>query len=248
MDDIHFSDFEKERMIHQLLNGKNANGGHKMKKFSAKKLIITAVACMAFFSATAFAAGKIAAISSSNDIDSRTDNFENVSDLEKKAGLDINAVESFDNGYTFDHMEIEDMDTEDENGNIIGNYKGISINYKCPGKNDISISMDPSDMYDSSSDIKRATSSKDYNGIKLYYNKDEYLFLPPDEEPSAEELKRQEDDNHFFISYGSDQRTSQISSSVEFELNGVNYTLLGFDLDMSEDELYEMAQQIIDMK
>ena len=37
-------------------------------------------------------------------------------------------------------------------------------------------------------------------------------------------------------------------SSVDFELDGIIYNLMGFDLDMTADELFEMAEEIIASK
>jgi hypothetical protein len=34
-------------------------------------------------------------------------------------------------------------------------------------------------------------------------------------------------------------------SGVNFEIDGVSYVLIGFNLDMSPDELFEMAKEII---
>lgn len=55
-------------------------------------------------------------------------------------------------------------------------------------------------------------------------------------------------DEHFFISSGSDVRETYYVSSVGFELNGITYILMGFDLDMTADEIFGMAEEIIAAK
>lgn len=40
-------------------------------------------------------------------------------------------------------------------------------------------------------------------------------------------------------------RQTDYVSGVNFEIDGVSYVLIGFNLDMSPDELFEMAKEII---
>ncbi len=44
-----------------------------------------------------------------------------------------------------------------------------------------------------------------------------------------EEIQREETDAHFFISSGTDERETYYVSSVDFELDGIRYILMGFD-------------------
>jgi hypothetical protein len=34
-------------------------------------------------------------------------------------------------------------------------------------------------------------------------------------------------------------------SGVDFEMDGISYVLIGFDVDMTADELFDMAEEII---
>ena len=61
---------------------------------------------------------------------------------------------------------------------------------------------------------------------------------------TPEELEREESDPHYTISYGIDEERTEINSDVCFEMNGVKYLLLTSD-DVSEDELFAMAEEII---
>ena len=81
------------------------------------------------------------------------------------------------------------------------------------------------------------------DGVIYYYMKNDYLFLPPDEEPTAEEVAAQ-DAGTLFISYGSDEREEQTSYSLWWNVDGQGYSLLGFDLDLSAQEMVDMAAQI----
>ena len=85
-----------------------------------------------------------------------------------------------------------------------------------------------------------------YNYLQHTYDCDDiYLNLPGDERPTEEELQRTETDEHFFISDGSDERYTSFVSGIDFEINGIAYVMIGFDVEMTADELFEMAEEII---
>ena len=243
MESIKFSDYEKEHMVHQIMNGGATNGGRMKGKLDIKKLGITIAACLTLFSVTALAAGEAAGIVSWNRIDTRTRSFEDLPKIEEKAGMDITAVEAFSNGYTFEYMEVSEAKTQDADGNDLRNFKGIDLTYTKEGCPDIYIGMDQADMYGDPHD--RDTAVREIDGITVHYNYDEYLNLPGDERPTEEELQRTETDNHFFISDGSDERYTSFVSGIDFEINGIAYVMIGFDVEMTADELFEMAEEII---
>ncbi len=247
MEDLSFSDYEKERLVHRVLNGGTEDGGRMRRKLDIRKIGIAVAACVMLFSITAVAAGKVASIVSWNRIDTRTESFADLSKIEEKAGMSVAAVEAFSNGYTFDHMEVKEMKTQDDDGNDLNKYKGISIEYAKDGMPEIFVNMDPSEVYDES-DGDRATEVKEVNGVTLHYNYDEYLGLLVGEKATDEEMQREETDDHFFISSGTDVRETYFVSSVSFEMDGITYMLMGFDLDMTADELFEMAEELIAAK
>ncbi|WP_026492145.1 hypothetical protein [Butyrivibrio sp. XPD2002] len=243
MESIKFSDYEKEHMIHQILNGGAKDGGRMKGKLDIKKLGITIAACLILFSVTALAAGEAVSIVGGNIIGTRTSSFEDLSKIEEKAGMDIIAVESFSNGYTFDYMEVSEAKTQDAEGNDLRSFKGIDLTYAKDGCPDIYIGMDQADMYGDPHD--RDTAVREIDGITVHYNYDEYLNLPGDERPTEEELQRTETDNHFFISDGSDERYTSYVSGIDFEIDGIAYIMIGFDIDMSAEDLFGMAEEII---
>ncbi|MBE5845444.1 MAG: hypothetical protein E7302_14975 [Butyrivibrio sp.] len=247
MESIKFSDYEKEHMVHQIMNGGATNGGRMKGKLDIKKLGITIAACLTLFSVTALAAGEAVSIVGGNIIGTRTSSFEDLPKIEEKAGMDIIAVESFSNGYTFKHMEVEEAKTQDAEGNDLRHFKGIDLTYIKEGCPDIYIDMNPAEMYSGSYDSD--TAAKEIDGVTVHYNYDEYLNLPDGERPTEEELQRAETDKHFYISDGgSDHRYTSYVSAASFEIDGIIYCILGFDLDMTADELFDMAEEIITVR
>ena len=94
----------------------------------------------------------------------------------------------------------------------------------------------------SDSELERAE-IVEQNGVTYYYLVDQYLFLPPNEEPTAEEAAAQ-DAGSLNISYGSDERQEQTYYSLWWIKDGQTYTLAGFDVDLSAQEMVDMATEI----
>ena len=245
---IKLSDDKKEKMISDLTKiSPIRKEGTMKKRLGVKKTAIIVAACIMVFGVTAAASGIATGIVSWNRIDTRTSNFEDLSKIEEEAGMDIAAIESFSNGYTFKHMEVEESKTQDAEGNDLRHFKGIDLTYIKEGCPDIYIGMNPAEMYSGSYDSD--TAAKEVDGVTVHYNYDEYLNLPDGERPTEEELQRAETDKHFYISDGgSDPRYISYVSGVSFEIDGISYCMIGFDVDMTEDELFDMAEEIINAR
>ena len=83
--------------------------------------------------------------------------------------------------------------------------------------------------------------------VVVKYSLNEYLFLPPNIEGqvSQEPLDRMENDDHFFINYGSDQEETKKITNLTFDVNGVHYCLMTFDTTLTVDELFDMTEELI---
>ena len=79
--------------------------------------------------------------------------------------------------------------------------------------------------------------------MTYYYLEDQYLFLPPNEEPNAE-LMAAQDAGTLNISDGSDEREEKTYYSLWWNEDGQSFSLTGFDVDMSAQEMVDMAAQI----
>lgn len=247
---IKLSDDKKEKMISDLTKiSPIRKEGMMKKRLGVKKTAILVAACIMVFGVTATATGIATGVVSHNKPDTRTGNFGDLEKLEQQAGLDITAVESFSNGYEFDHMEVGESTTQDDSFNDIQSYMGISMQYIKENEPYVAIYMDPIDMVsgDASED---AMASRKVGDVDVYYSCDEYLFVPVSEADvlTDEEKDRDANDPHFFISVGSDERETRMSSTVRFVMGDVYYCILSFDTSMSADEMMDMAEEIINAR
>lgn len=212
-----------------------------MRKMSVKKVAIVAAALCVLTGTVCMAGGKIAGYVGGTRPGSQTSDFSDIAKLEKKLDVTVNAPEDFDNGYAFADAHIADFDALDESNVKVKDESELNVTYEKNGKRLNYIVKEGSTVL-SDAELERAE-IVEQNGVTYYYLVDEYLFLPPDEEPTAEALAAQ-DAGSLNISYGSDERQEQTYYSLWWIKDGQTYTLAGFDVDLSAQEMVEMATEI----
>lgn len=258
MNELRFSEIQKEDLVRKLTEAGNVKNVVRMKKkLSVKKIAFLTAACLAVLAGCGVAVGKATGVVTSFSPDtflSKTSDFSRMEKLESKVGIDVVAVETFSNGYKFDSMDIEDWRVVDDGDKTVGRFKELRIEYICDNKPKVSVDMESAlingHIDDDPGVALRANEMRAVDGINVYYNYDEYLGLPASKDisPTEEELEREETDDHFFISIGSDKRETYYVSSVVFERGDVHYCIMTFDENITSDELFGMAEEIIKSK
>ena len=103
-------------------------------------------------------------------------------------------------------------------------------------------------MHDDSTDTNAEADAYDevreIGDVTVEYKENLYKGVPADYEPTAEE-QAAVDAGDLQIGYGADEVTEQNYQFLRWEQDGVAYTLTGFDLGMTADELFDMAAKII---
>ena len=212
------------------------------KTWNIRKTVVVAAAVCMVGAMTAVAAGQVkTAISSSSHKEDFTQ-YSQLAAQEERLGLDTKAPEKFSNGYHFSYGTPVYSKGEDEQGNVVKEQQDLSLTYSKENMADLSLNIEHGNLFDES-DAPDQTGM--HEGITLKYSQDHYRMVPPDYEPSAEE-KAREAAGELVISYGTDQVTDQTAHMLTWEDNGQFYTLFGFDVEMTPEEFYQMAGEIID--
>lgn len=213
-----------------------------MKRISWKKTAVTAAAICMAVSTLAIAAGtKVFTVGGS----SHSDEFYQYQEIEKEAeqaGITAKVPESFQNGYVFQRgVPVSNRD-EDESGNVLREYQSLSLTYQKEGKEPVMVYILPLN----GQEVLKGEAVKEYGGCSIHYSKDEYLFVPPEYEVSEEDRKKEEA-GELYISYGSSEVERKTYTGVIWSMEGMQYHLSTWG-NMTEDEIYQMAEEIIDMK
>ena len=233
----------KDRIDRQILESQK-EAGH-MKKLSVKKLVIGVAAGCLLMSAGVFAAGRVVSLTSHTY---KTDACRNYGDMDKmqaKLGYTADTVEKFSNGYNFEDMTVDDVNGSDADGNTIYTYKNLNISYGKSGEP--TVWLDVSKPVEPSVRKGEAAATRQVNGVMLYYEMTTCKFVPSNYELTEEDRANMEKDN-FSVAYGTDAVEIQTASDVRWEKDGVEYYLMGFDLNLGANEMFDMAEEIMGTK
>ena len=215
---------------------------NKCIHFSVKKFVIGVAAACLLLSGTIMA-GKTAMYISGGRIGTYT--YAEQGKAEQKLGFEVDLVESFANGYSFQEMEVMKTKAADENGNTIYDFPELDVDYARDGVSDISLYADKRPETGNWSKVPDMTD--EYDGIALRYDVVTYKFVPVGYELTAEDRANMARDD-YEISEGSDSVTVAQMTSVEWTKDGVYYVLLGNDTKLSGEEMLGMAKELIAAK
>lgn len=187
------------------------------------------------------AGGKVASYVGGTRFGSQTSDFSGIEKLEKKLNVTTHAPEAFDNGYAFAEASIADFDAMDEDDVKVGEQSELYVTYEKDGRH-LNYIVKKGATILSDEELARAQVIEQ-DGATYYYLQDQYLFLPVNQELTEEELAAQ-DAGTLNISYGSNEREEQTGYSLWWNENGQSHLLMGFDLNLSAQEMADMAEQI----
>ncbi|MDD6812468.1 MAG: hypothetical protein PUD93_11510 [Lachnospiraceae bacterium] len=215
-----------------------------MKHFSTKKVVIGVAAACLLVSSMAFAGKTVALRSGTNLMDMYT-SYDQMREAEEKLGSDVNYVEKFANGYYFERASVDPTEAVDEAGNVLYSYQDMMIHYIKGGAPSISLSIcKPVEEFENT---KTPNATRDCDGITLRYDVYTYKFVPVDYELTEEDMENEKRDD-YYISYGSSEVEIQQAHNVTWEMDGMHYNLFGFDVELTPDEMMDMAEEIIHAK
>lgn len=212
----------------------------KMKHFNMKKAVIATVAAVMVFGTLAVASSGVKFMASHSSVIPDYTKYADLSTAENSVGVATNAPESFSNGYRFNGINIVENSYENEEHNTIDTFHSISIRYK-NGSDSLSYDVDPRPIMAGFADS--ATDIIEENGITYYYNEMHSKWVPGNYEPTDEE-KAQVEAGTLNIGYGADKISYSDSKSITWEKDGNTHELFCMDVDLSKEQLLNMALEI----
>lgn len=210
-----------------------------------RKVILTAAAMCLFGTAAALAAGKIAGYYTGGSIDRPTyEKFADLASVEEQAGFPMKAVETFENGYNFQMGFLSDVEARDEAGNIVETFPEVILHYK-NGDELLTVTARKARAEET---FAGKVETSEYGDLTLLYKEDNYLFLPPDQEPSEAD-KKAEEAGELYISYGSSEEDRTSYRFLQWDEDGTRYLMMADgEGELGQEEMVKAARQIIDSK
>ena len=234
----------EERILagaHRQIQERKKNMGIIKKK---KAVIIAAAAAVAMLGTiTAVGAGTIEGLFTSVN----TQNVDYSSEEEIKGAKSVlgavpKAPDEFSNGLKLEAGYLRPVNGMDASGTVVGSYPSLFVSYGM----EISLFIEkiPDSM---KQDAKSPDETAEYNGIALELTADNYLFLPPDAQPSAEDQEL-EQAGELYISYGTDKEEKKTFEVVSWEEDGLSYMISDFSGEYGFEDLLQMAKEVIDVE
>ncbi|GAA0126400.1 hypothetical protein UT300019_23030 [Clostridium sp. CTA-19] len=213
------------------------------KKPSFKRRTVVALAAAMIIGTTVFAGGKIFSITSHGSNIPTYTTMPTEEKIQNDLGFNPKLVNEFSNGYTFKNGYTKTDEGLDIKGNSVAKSKSLDFDYE-KDNNKLSLSMQ-NVILGKALDDKTAVDN--YNNINIYYNSYTNKFVPEDYK-MTEQDKQDEKSGKYVFSYGSDKEEISEVQYLEWKQDGIYYSFLAMDCDISQDELVEMAHEIIDAK
>lgn len=229
---------EEDRLqeIHRAMEERS-----RTMKLRGKKMVLAVAAALAVTgSITAVAAGKITGYYSSTNLDEAIDSPEELqAQGRKQLGNSLIVAGQLGDGSAFNRGFIHDVEGRDETGAVMLTYPTVWMDY---GEVSVDV-MRVQDVQEEGG--KEPDYQETYQGVLLEGTADPYLFLPPDEKPTAEE-EALEAAGELYISYGSSQREEMVYKGISWEKDGLHYLMMTSG-DRSLEELAGLAKGYLDL-
>lgn len=210
-----------------------------MKKAVGKKVVIAAAAICALGSITAVAAGKLATVETHSSHKDTVTSYTAYEELAEKYLPDMRAVETFENGYTFQEAVPGFSTGSDAEGNKTGDWVSLNVTYTKDDAPDVNLTAEPTaSLGDLSTEGEQVT----VDGMTFSWDETSYLTLPPDQE-LTEEQEEAMVAGELQVAYGSDVAKQEQLQSVSWEQDGVTYQLFAFG-DVGEETMLDMAAEV----
>lgn len=238
------SDFLKTRIDMEITARQEESTMNMRKRMHFKKFIAAAACVCLLVPAGIYAGGKVSSYTSgTNSADYKTSaDWKDLDAMEKKAGIETDAVEGFSNGYRYTELSTVPFNAFDDAGNKMFGEIELEVTYQNAEGNILNCNMNRAD--ERMEDDRTPDQTAEYGGITVNYYQETYKFVPADYEETDDD-RALEAAGGYYISYGNDKVEVEESSSVRWEKDGVSYNIQGFDTDLTPAEMFSMAGEMI---
>ncbi len=165
--------------------------------------------------------------------------------VEKDVGYPVTAPAQFSNGYAFDGLSVVGQAVYGESDEVLQEYYGVSVTYVKPDAQKLYLDVTPILQLEGGHAAPAPNEERTIGGVTVGLSRDHYKLVPPDYEKTEDDLAR-EAAGHYYISFGADEIEERDMAFADFEIDGVNYTLMDmYALEDSFDVLMQMAGEIL---
>ena len=169
--------------------------------------------------------------------------YDTVQQAEKKAGFEMDDLEAFSNGYAFSGARVGETEALDETGKVQFVYNEINVRLRNAAGEELYLSVHEAMGGITESDTAPDQTRK-MGDVTLNYRQHHYKFVPADYELTDSDKVMMQKPG-YYISYGSESVEESEVEFLNWEKDGICYTLMDSDGSETAESLFAMAEELI---
>lgn len=169
--------------------------------------------------------------------------FEEMEKAMKEAGFQMDVMEEFENGYTFECVSVDDTNALDENGKKVFSYRELLVYYRnSNGQRLVLIAKE--DLAEIPRSRSPIAQSMQIGETVVSFTLDHYKLVPSDYTPTEEDKVWLELPGNY-MSYGAEKVEETDVSFLKWSKNGIAYTIMDLKAAEKPESLFAMAEELI---
>lgn len=232
------------RRVSRRIDATQSTRGEKIMNHRFRNVLVAAGAMCILGSAAVMASGGFVHWISGSSARDEISSYEALAAMGEQHGVPftINAPETFGNGYTFASARPVTAAGVDAEGNETPLPTEVSLTYEKENLPDVNIYESQSRPDSTPAPQAQPRQIGEYT---FYFSEDHYKFVPPDYEITEEE-QRAVDAGTLYVSYGASEIEENLITGITWEASNIQYTLMTTDTPLTEEELLEMAVEMME--
>lgn len=209
------------------------------------RFAVVAAAMVCVLIGGAFAAGPIVGLTSSTNANDLSFSLSDEAKVEKEAGFTVRLPETL-NGASFDNMIAQPVNAIDADGNTVYSYQEFYASYRDGATQPFLSVIESENDSDEGVSDKTIVDTREVNGITMTYREIPTILLPGSgEEMPTDEEQAAADRGEIFISYGSDTREDGMYHTIDWDEDGLHYSIGANDGDWTADDFFAAAEDVL---
>ncbi|MGO1042495.1 hypothetical protein ACTPEO_07150 [Clostridioides difficile] len=210
---------------------------------SFKKGLIATFAVTLLLGTTALATGEISSIIGKSSNKAIYTSVPTTEQVKKDFKFVPNIVSEFSNGYKFKGGYTINEKGLDKEDNILGELKALDFAYE-NGNDEISLKTSSDVLGKDSEDMKVVDTYKDVN---ISYDKFKQKYVPEGYKMTEQDKLDEKSGKYTFSEWSGEVEVNEYKY-LSWKQNGVYYSFIVQNSDLSMNDLLEMAHEVIDAK
>lgn len=212
------------------------------RKISIKKMAAVSAAAVMLIGTTVFAGSRITSWVSSSSPSSSYTTLPNSEELQRDVGFQPQLIDQFDNGFSFKEGSITKYKGYDEKNNMVENGKSLTLVYE-DGLNQVDLSI----MTQAAAEERINSSAHQYEDITIFETETRIKTVPEDYQLTEQDTLDIETGT-ISLSVGTDEVSVDDYLVLEWDQNGISYSLFVVNSDMTSEDLLPMVYQMINVQ